>query len=255
MSKTILPKITLVGAGPGDPELISVKGLKAIKEADVILYDALVNVQLLNEAKSDAIVIYVGKRKGEKEYEQSEINKLIVSYSLTHGHVVRLKGGDSFVFGRGSEELEYAHQFGIETHVVPGISSSISVPALAGIPVTHRGVSNSFTVITGTLSDGSLNPEIENALQLNGTLVILMGLSKLKEIQALYNSKGKQDTSVAVISNGSLPEQRAVFGNFNSILEEVKAYEIKAPGIIVIGEVVNVLRKNKELIDQLALVK
>jgi uroporphyrin-III C-methyltransferase len=255
MSKTILPKITLVGAGPGDPELISVKGLKAIKEADVILYDALVNVQLLNESKSDAIVIYVGKRKGEKEYEQSEINKLIVSYSLTHGHVVRLKGGDSFVFGRGSEELEYAHQFGIETHVVPGISSSISVPALAGIPVTHRGVSNSFTVITGTLSDGSLNPEIENALQLNGTLVILMGLSKLKEIQALYNSKGKQDTSVAVISNGSLPEQRAVFGNFNSILEEVKAYEIKAPGIIVIGEVVNVLRKNKELIDQLALVK
>lgn len=255
MSKTILPKITLVGAGPGDPELISVKGLKAIKEADVILYDALVNVQLLNEAKSDAIVIYVGKRKGEKEYEQSEINKLIVSYSLTHGHVVRLKGGDSFVFGRGSEELEYAHQFGIETHVVPGISSSISVPALAGIPVTHRGVSNSFTVITGTLSDGSLNPEIENALQLNGTLVILMGLSKLKEIQALYNSKGKQDTSVAVISNGSLPEQRAVFGNFNSILEEVKAYEIKAPGIIVIGEVVNVLRKNKALIDQLALVK
>lgn len=244
MSKTILPKITLVGAGPGDPELISVKGLKAIKEADVILYDALVNVQLLNEAKSDAIVIYVGKRKGEKEYEQSEINKLIVSYSLTHGHVVRLKGGDSFVFGRGSEELEYAHQFGIETHVVPGISSSISVPALAGIPVTHRGVSNSFTVITGTLSDGSLNPEIANALQLNGTLVILMGLSKLKEIEALYASNNKQETPVAVISNGSLPEQKSVYGNFNDILDKVKAHEIKAPGIIVIGEVVNVLKSN-----------
>jgi uroporphyrin-III C-methyltransferase len=252
MSKTILPKITLVGAGPGDPELISVKGLKAIKEADVILYDALVNVQLLDEAKTDALVVYVGKRKGEKEYEQSEINKLIVSYSLTHGHVVRLKGGDSFVFGRGSEELEFANQFGIETSVVPGISSSISVPALAGIPVTHRGVSNSFTVITGTLSDGSLNPEIANALNLKGTLVVLMGLAKLKEIQALYTTFGKQLTPVAVISNGSLPEQKAVYGNFNDIFDKVKANEIKAPGIIVIGEVVNVLKKEVTALEQIA---
>jgi uroporphyrin-III C-methyltransferase len=254
MSRTVVPKITLVGAGPGDPDLISVKGLKALKEADVILYDALVNVQLLNEAKSDAISIYVGKRKGEKEYEQEEINKLIVTYALTHGHVVRLKGGDSFVFGRGSEELAYAQQFGIESTVIPGISSSISVPALAGIPVTHRGVSNSFTVITGTLSDGSLNPEIANALQLNGTLVILMGLSKLKEIAALYASNGKPETPVAVISNGSLPEQKAVYGNFQTIIDQVQSNGIKAPGIIVIGEVVSVLQNQKNTIYQLAVV-
>jgi uroporphyrin-III C-methyltransferase len=254
MSRTVVPKITLVGAGPGDPDLISVKGLKAIKEADVILYDALVNIQLLNEAKSDAISIYVGKRKGEKEYEQQEINKLIVTYALTHGHVVRLKGGDSFVFGRGSEELAYAQQFGIESTVIPGISSSISVPALAGIPVTHRGVSNSFTVITGTLSDGSLNPEIANALNLNGTLVILMGLSKLKDIATLYSSKGKLETPVAVISNGSLPEQKAVYGNFNSIIDQVQSNGIKAPGIIVIGEVVSVLQNQKNTIYQLAVV-
>lgn len=247
MSKTIFPKLTLVGAGPGDPDLISVKGLKAIKEADVILYDALVNVNLLSEAKTNAVTLYVGKRKGEKEFEQDEINKLIVSYALTHGHVVRLKGGDSFVFGRGSEELEYAQKFGIETHVVPGISSSISVPALAGIPVTHRGVSNNFSVVTATLSDGSLNPEIEKLVGINGTLVILMGLSKLREITALYNLKGKLNTAVAVISNGSLPEQKAVYGNFSNILKQVQANEIKAPGVIVIGEVVNVLSKNNKL--------
>jgi uroporphyrin-III C-methyltransferase len=150
MSNYKIPKITLVGAGPGDTELITLKGLNALKTADVVLYDALVNQDLLAYAPKESIKIYVGKRNHQHAYTQEQINTLIVDMAYTHGHVVRLKGGDSFVFGRGQEELNYANAFNIETSVVPGISSSISVPALAGIPVTHRGVSESFWVITGT---------------------------------------------------------------------------------------------------------
>jgi uroporphyrin-III C-methyltransferase len=231
------PKITLVGAGPGDIELITLKGLKAIQQADVILYDALVNEKLLEEAPN-AKIIYVGKRKGNKALTQKEINSLIVDSALKYGHVVRLKGGDSFVFGRGFEEIQFIQLFGIPVDVIPGVSSSIAVPALANIPVTHRSVSNHFTVITATLSDGSLNLEIEKIALLNGTVVILMGLNKLEEIAALFAKAGKPKTPIAVISNGSLKSQCTVIGTAKSITKQVNQLGVSAPATIVIGEVV-----------------
>lgn len=235
--KDIEPKITLVGAGPGDIELITLKGVNALKSADVILYDALVNEELL-ELAPDAIKLFVGKRRGSKAYSQEEINQLIVEHAFLYGHVVRLKGGDPFVFGRGYEEILHAEAFNIPTYVVPGISSSISVPALAGIPVTHRGVSNSFFVLTGTLTDGSLNPEIEIAAQSSATVVILMGLGKLKEITEVYSKFGKSKEAVAIVSNGSLSNQISIVGTIDSIVEY--AENIPTPGVIVVGPVVEV---------------
>ena len=246
----IKPKITLVGAGPGDIELITLKGINAIKSADVILYDALVNEELFDFAPN-AIKIFVGKRKGFKAFSQEEINQLIVDKAFLYGHVVRLKGGDSFVFGRGYEEILHAEAFNIPTSVVPGISSSISVPALAGIPVTHRGVSNSFFVLTGTLSDGSINPEIEIAAQSSATVVILMGLSKLQEITEIYKKQGKTDEAVAVISNGSLPSQRVVIGKVRNIVSRVVEEGISAPAIIVIGEVVNLQNHYEVVLEEI----
>ena len=188
MSKeTIYPKLTVVGAGPGDAELITVKAIKALSEADVILYDALVNKELLKYAPIEALKIYVGKRKKKHEYTQEQINNLIVDFAFTHGRVVRLKGGDPFVFGRGSEEILHAEAFNIETAVVPGISSSIGVAGLVGIPVTHRGVSESFWVITGTTRDGKLSKDIFDAAKTNATIVILMGVHKLKNVTCNFH--------------------------------------------------------------------
>lgn len=253
--KNINAKITLVGAGPGDIELITLKGINAIRKADVILYDALVNEDLL-EFAPDAKKIFVGKRKGFKAFSQEEINQLLVDEALQYGHAVRLKGGDSFVFGRGYEEIQHAEAFGIPTSVVPGISSSISVPALAGIPVTHRGVSNSFFVLTAVLADGSLNKEIEVAAQSSATVIILMGVSKLQEITEIYKRQGKSEEAIAVISNGSLPSQASITGTIESISEIVKNEKIPSPGVIVIGPVVdlkNAWKKDQYLFEQLKL--
>jgi uroporphyrin-III C-methyltransferase len=236
--KIISPKVTLVGAGPGDIELITLKGIKAIEQADVILYDALVNEALLEYAPN-AKKIFVGKRRGYKAYSQEEINHLIVENALNYGHVVRLKGGDSFVFGRGFEELAYVELFNIPSEIVPGISSSIAVPALANIPVTHRNLSQSFHVISATLSDGSLHPDFESLSQLNGTVVVLMGLSKLREIAQIYEKNGRGNTPFAVISNGTLPNQKTVTGTSENIFDLAVKHKIQSPAVIVIGEVVS----------------
>lgn len=234
----ITPKITLVGAGPGDIELITLKGINALKTADVVLFDALVNNELLQYAPKDAVKIYVGKRNHRHSYTQEQINTLLVDMAYTYGHVVRLKGGDSFVFGRGQEELNYANAFNIETSVVPGISSSISVPALAGIPVTHRGVSESFWVITGTTKDNELSQDVLLAAKTNATVVILMGLGKLKEITKIFAQEGKEDTAIALIQDGSLPTQKVALGTIETIVGVAQEKNIKAPAVIVIGEVV-----------------
>lgn len=235
--KIIRPKVTLVGAGPGDIELITLKGLNAIKKADVILYDSLVNASLLNYAPS-AIKIFVGKRKGYKAYSQEEINRLIVENALLYGGVVRLKGGDSFVFGRGFEEIAHIQLFNIPTEVIPGISSSIAVPALANIPVTHRNLSQSFHVISATLSNGSLHPDFEKLSQLSGTVVVLMGLSKLEEISKIYLENNQQSKPFAVISNGTLKTQKTITGTAEDIFDLAIQEKIQSPAIIVIGEVV-----------------
>ncbi|OFY85802.1 MAG: uroporphyrinogen-III C-methyltransferase [Bacteroidetes bacterium RIFCSPLOWO2_12_FULL_35_15] len=231
-------KLTLVGAGPGDVDLITVKGVEAIGSADVILYDALVNKELLKYAPYDALKIYVGKRKDKHTFTQDEINSLIVESAFSHGHVVRLKGGDAFVFGRGYEELSYAESLGIETVIVPGISSSIAVPELQGIPVTNRGTSESFWVITGTTSNGKLSSDIELAAKSTATVVILMGLNKLNEIVGIYKKQNKQNSAVAVIQNGSLPSENSAIGTIETIGEIVREEKIGAPAIIVIGDVV-----------------
>ncbi|MCK8480865.1 uroporphyrinogen-III C-methyltransferase [Psychroserpens algicola] len=232
-------KLTIVGAGPGDAELITIKGVKAIQSADVILYDALINNDLLDHASPSAELIFVGKRKGCYAYQQDQINELIVSRAKSHGHVVRLKGGDPFVFGRGAEEIEYARQFDIETHVVPGISSSIAVPAYQGIPLTKRGASESFWVITGTTKSHQISKDIALAAQSSATVVILMGMGKLTEIVQIFSSENKSDTAVAVIQNGTTERESVGIGTIGTIESIVAQKQLSSPAIIVIGAVVN----------------
>jgi uroporphyrin-III C-methyltransferase len=237
MKNINIPKLTIVGAGPGDVELITIKGIKALESADVVLYDALVNEELLHYAKQ-AEIIFVGKRFGCHAYSQDQINELIVVMALRHGHVVRLKGGDPFVFGRGSEEIEYAQKFDIETAIVPGISSALGVPASNGISLTQRKVSESFWVITGTTSEHKLSKDVTLASQSSATVVILMGMHKLDEIVALYQKNRTDDLPIAIIQNGTTKTEKKVIGTIRSIAALVKKQEISSPAIIVIGEVV-----------------
>jgi uroporphyrin-III C-methyltransferase len=232
------PKVTLVGAGPGDPDLLTIKGVKALAEANVVLYDALANEEILTYAPKKSIKIFVGKRKDSHEYSQDQINQLIVDNAFTYGNVVRLKGGDPFIFGRGSEEIEYVESFGIPTYVVPGISSSIAVPENQGISLTKRGVSESFWVITGTTSSRELSKDIALAAQSSATVVILMGMSKLEQIVALFQKESRGETPVAIIQNGTMPNEKSGFGTIDTISQVVKDNNLSSPAIIVIGEVV-----------------
>jgi len=236
-------KLTLVGAGPGDPELITLKGINALKSADVILYDALINPVLLEHAPR-AIKIFVGKRKGFHRYTQDEINQKIVENAYEHGHVVRLKGGDPFVFGRGSEEIDYVENYGLHTDIVPGISSSIAVPSSIGIPLTQRGVSESFWVITGCTSNRELSLDVRLAAQSSATVVILMGMNKLSQIVSVFKELDKEDTPVAIIQNGTLENQNSGIGEMSTIEDVVKTKNLSSPAIIVIGEVV---KNNNEI--------
>lgn len=250
MHKTIQPKVTLVGAGPGDPDLLTLKGVKALAEANVVLYDALANEEIMTYAPKKAIRIFVGKRKGCHEYTQDQINQLIVDNALTYGHVVRLKGGDPFIFGRGSEEIEYAESFGIPTFVVPGISSSIAVPAYQGISLTKRGTSESFWVITGTTSDRNLSDDVALAAQSSATVVILMGMSKLAQIVSLFQKESRGETPVAIIQNGTTPQEKTGVGTINSIQKVVAENNLNSPAIIVIGDVVKESNKLKGFYEE-----
>ncbi|MGK6352765.1 uroporphyrinogen-III C-methyltransferase [Parapedobacter sp. DT-150] len=232
------PKITLVGAGPGDADLISLKGLKALSTADVVLYDALVNDALLEYAREDSLRVFVGKRAGHHAHSQQEINEMAVAYARSHGHVVRLKGGDPFIFGRGGEELEYAAEHGIPTAVVPGISSSTALAGLQGIPLTYRGVSESFWVITGSTTTGMVSKDIHAAAKTDATVVVLMGLNKLAEIVRIYQQEGRGKLPIAVIQNGSLTNEKLALGTIDTIVSVAGEQHIGAPAVIVIGEVV-----------------
>ena len=242
------PSITLVGAGPGDPELITIKALKALENADVVLYDALSNPVLLDFAPKSAELVFVGKRSGEKSLKQSEINQLMVKYAYAFGHVVRLKGGDPLIFGRGYEEMEYARLFGIEPQVVPGISSSTSLAALQGVPLTSRGFSEGFWVITGTTKAEKLSIDIELAAQSNSTVVILMGIKKLPEIVRQFQAHNKGHIPAMVVQSGSLPEEKVALGTVNTIFEKVVEQGIGTPGIIVIGETVGLHQEYPQLL-------
>ena len=237
------PRLSLVGAGPGDPDLITVKGIKAIADADVILYDDLASKTLLTYAKPKVEKIYVGKRVGKHSHTQQTINELIVHFAQEKGHVVRLKGGDPFIFGRGYEELEYAREFGIPCEVVPGISSAHAVPALQQIPMTSRGFSQSYWVVTATTKEGGLTLDVALAAQSTATIVILMGTKKLHEICDTFMQLGKEETPVAIIQNGTLKTEKMITGSISNIEVEAAKHSITSPAVIVIGEVVKLGKK------------
>jgi uroporphyrin-III C-methyltransferase len=232
------PLLSLVGSGPGDPELITLKAIKVLQKADVILYDALSNNELLSYTKKAAVLRFVGKRYGCHALSQDEINTLIVQYAYSHGHVVRLKGGDPFVFGRALEEIEAARSAGIEVEVVPGISSALAVPEMQMIPLTCRGVSESFWVTTGTTRSGDISPDIKLAAQSTATVVILMAMSKLEGIMDIFVQEGKSDTPVAIIQNGTMPNEKCVVGTVRDITFKAQYEGLSNPAIIVVGEVV-----------------
>ncbi len=241
------PKISLVGAGPGDADLITLKGIKALEKADVVLYDALANEELLKYTRQDCKHIFVGKRFESHSFTQDQINELLIASAFEYGHAVRLKGGDPIVFGRATEELEHAETFGIETEIISGVSSCIAVPTAQGIPVTKRGLSESFWVMTGHTKAKELPKDIYLAAQSSATIVILMGLSKLEEIAEIFAIHGKADTPVAIIQNGTCHNERFVIGKINDIAAKVREENIKQPSVIIIGEVVSV---HKEYILQ-----
>ena len=231
-------KISIVGAGPGAVDLLTVRGLRALQSADVVLYDALANVDLLLEVPKNALKIFVGKRAGNHRFPQEKINQIMVQSAFAHGHVVRLKGGDPFVFGRGHEELEYAESFGVKVDIIPGISSCIAVPELQKVPLTRRGINESFWVLTATTKSGELSKDIAIAAQSSATMVILMGLRKLPEIVSLLKELGKQETPIMIIENGSLPQERCVTGTVSNIIARLDAHPLASPAIILVGEVV-----------------
>jgi len=232
------PKLTVVGAGPGDEELITLKAIKAIESADVILYDALINESLLKYASEDVELIFVGKRKGCYAFQQEQINDLIVNKAKEKGHVVRLKGGDPFIFGRGAEEIDYVRQFGLETYVVPGISSALAVPAYQGIPLTKRGSSESFWVVTATTKDHALSNDVALAAKSTATVVILMGMHKLGEIVKTFYAENKRNTPVAIIQNGTRENEKVGIGTIRNIQQVVNKQQLTSPAIIIIGDVV-----------------
>ena len=229
--------VYLVGAGPGDPRLITVLGLERLRQADVVVYDRLVSSELLDEAPAPAERIFAGKAPGNHACRQEEINALLVHHARAGRIVVRLKGGDPFVFGRGGEEALACAEAGVPWEVVPGVSSAVGVPERAGIPVTQRGISGGFAVVTGHCADGDRQDWA--ALSRVETLVILMGLSRLPEIAAQLLFHGRSaDTPAAVIASGTLPEEQTVVGTLGSIAGDVERTSLRSPATIVVGEVV-----------------
>lgn len=231
--------ISLVGAGPGDPDLITLKAVKILQKADVILYDALANKVLLDYASPNAIVTFVGKRYGCHALSQQEINHLMIEQAQLHGHVVRLKGGDPFVFGRAQEEIDAARAADIPIEVVPGISSALAVPASQMIPLTCRGINESFWVTTGTTKNGDISADIKLAAQSSATVVILMAMSKLEAIMDIFTTHGKQQTPVAIIQNGTTADEKCIIGSVKDIFFKAQYHQMSNPAIIIIGEVVS----------------
>jgi uroporphyrin-III C-methyltransferase len=238
--------VSLIGAGPGDPELITVKGLRRLREAEVVIYDALANDALLGECRAGAELIYAGKRAGQHYRSQEEINALLIAKARAGLRVARLKGGDPFVFGRGGEEAAALAEAGIAWEVVPGVSSAIAAPAYAGIPVTDRSAASSFTVITGHEDPRRPASRInwQALAQGSDTLIVLMGLARLPIIAEQLIAHGRApDTPAAVIRQGSTPDQETVVGTLATIAADVARAELGAPATLVVGEVVRLRQR------------
>lgn len=238
-------KVYLVGSGPGDPELMAKKSERVLSEADVVLHDTLIGEEikeLLPEISAGEI-IDCGKRKGKHKFTQKGINELLVKRASSGDTVVRLKGGDPFVFGRGGEEVEVLRDNGLEVEVVPGITSAIAAPTVAGIPLTERTITSHFTVVTGhedpTKEDSGI--DWKKLAKFGGTLVVLMGITKLEDIANTLIKGGRDpSTPVATIEQATLPGQKVVIGNLENIAARIRDADIKPPGTTIIGDVVGV---------------
>ena len=232
--------VILIGAGPGDPELITLKGLRRLRRADVVLYDRLIPLELLDETRHDAIRIDVGKRQGSEDLQQQWIHELMIGYAREGLNVVRLKGGDPFVFGRGGEEVQALIEAGVEWEVIPGVSSSIAGPSSAGIPVTHRDHNHGFMVIAGNKSHTFDSAEWKAARVLaraGGTVVVLMGLGRAQNIVEYLTAGGcSPRLPSAMIANATRPDQQCTFATLAEI--ESLAEKMPSPAILVIGSVV-----------------
>lgn len=240
--------VYLVGAGPGDPDLITVRGLRCLQRADVVVYDRLANPALLDETPAWAERIFAGKGPGFKALSQDEINALLVDRAREGNVVVRLKGGDPFVFGRGGEEALACADAGIPWEVVPGISSAVGVPARAGVPVTHRGIAGNFAVVTGHRAGNDDAPDdvAWSALAHIDTLVVLMGVGRLPHTVAMLLRHGRDpDTPVVIIEQGTLPDERVTTGTLATIVERADAHDVRPPATIVVGDVAG-LRDNMQ---------
>lgn len=233
-----MSKVYLTGAGPGDLELLTIKALRVIQNADVIIYDKLANPLLLEEAKEGCEFIYVGKENKHHIMPQEDINAIISESSLKFESVVRLKGGDPFVFGRGGEEALYLKKRDVAFEIIPGVTSAVSVPAYAGIPVTHRGISTGFRVVTGHETPDKEASQVDwESFKVDETIIFLMGLHNLSKIATKLIEIGKaKDYPIAVISKGTTSEQVVVKGTLQNIVQ--KAQGIATPATIIVGRVV-----------------
>ncbi|MEL7034133.1 MAG: uroporphyrinogen-III C-methyltransferase [Cyanobacteria bacterium J06592_8] len=235
-------KVYLVGAGPGDPGLLTLKGKGLLQCADVVVYDALVSPPILAMINPEAEQIHAGKRRGRHSKKQNEITKILIEKAKNHAIIVRLKGGDPFVFGRGGEEMEDLVKAGISVEVVPGVTSGIAAPAYAGIPLTHRNFSSSVTFVTGHEAAGKYRPEVnwKAIAQGSETLVIYMGIHNLTYITSELIAAGRNpETPIALIRWGTRPEQEQLIGQLNTIVKQVETTGFEAPAIAIIGDVVH----------------
>ena len=249
-------KVYLVGAGPGDPDLITVKGLRILKQADVVAYDALAAPELLSSTKKECEKIFVGKRSGGHFVEQEEINALLAKKASDGNVVVRLKGGDPFVFGRGGEELVSLRRAGVDVEIVPGITAGTGIPSSLGIPLTQRGISSNVVFVTGNENSSSENAIEWNTIGAIDTIVIYMGIKNLPDIIAKLLEAGRGiETPASVIFGGTTSDEIVVEGTLRTICDKVAKVETNSPGIVIIGEVVGFLRHGNDdkLVKELSL--
>jgi len=233
-------EVYLIGAGPGDPELLTFKALRLMQQADVVLYDALVSPQIVELCRRDADLIYVGKRRDDHTVPQQGINELLVEHAKQGRRVVRLKGGDPFIFGRGGEELQELARHGIPFQVVPGITAASACSTYAGIPLTHRDYAQSFKVVTGQLKNRSSELDFSELVAANQTLVFYMGLHTLPDLTAGLIDHGKpESTPAAIVSRGTRADQQVLIGTLADIADKQREAQLPAPGLIIVGKVVN----------------
>ena len=244
-------KVHLVGAGPGDPDLITVKALKLLQIADAIVYDRLANKELLSHAQQQCDLIYVGKKKDQHSLPQDQICELLMLLARCGKNVVRLKGGDPFIFGRGGEEIEYLQQFDISCSIVPGITAAIGCASTTQIPLTHRDHAHAVTFITGHRKNGEMHINWDLALQKDSTVVFYMGLSNIEEITAQLIERGcSPSLPFAVVAQGTSNQQQVVVGTVSDIAKKTKQTSVTSPALLIMGEVVSANGYAQKLYEQ-----